>query len=81
MLQSGGQAFEEAVSELGRVVVQRVVTSPRFFAIGQKQVNTSDYSLKLYALAQCSPDLKAEECDVCRASGHRRLARGADDFF
>ena len=23
-----GQAFEEAVSELGRVVVQRVVTSP-----------------------------------------------------
>ena len=44
-----GQAFEEAVGELGRAVTKRAVTSPRFFATGQKQMNTSDYGLKLKA--------------------------------
>ena len=60
-----GQAFEEVVGEFGRAMAQRAVISPRFFATGQKQVNTSDYGLTLYTLAQCSPDLKAEDCDVC----------------
>ena len=45
------KAFEEAVGELGRAVTKRAVTSPRFFATGQKekQMNTSDYGLKLKA--------------------------------
>jgi hypothetical protein len=60
-----GRAFGEGLSELGRVVTHRVVTSPQLFAMRQKQVTTADYRLHLYALAQCSPDLIPEDCEVC----------------
>jgi hypothetical protein len=60
-----GRAFEDGLSELGRAVTHRAVTSPQLFATGQKQVTTADYNVHLYALAQCSPDLIPEDCEVC----------------
>jgi hypothetical protein len=59
--------FKDAVGNLSVAVTDTVITSPKHFGTGRKEVDAVEYRATVYALAQCLPSLSSDGCSWCLA--------------
>lgn len=62
-----GSLFDHAVVTLARAVADAATMSSSHYETGQMEVDTVDFTVTIYAVAQCWPLISADACRGCLA--------------